>query len=473
MRHVAVGLELEAFRETARALLAQGVRPDQVLLEPEAPQLALATLAPEVVSSVAGGASTGPAASPARVPRAFLELAEEVAAHRDPSRWNLLYEVLFRLTHGEPRLLQDPSSPPVLSLLRLQRAVRNDVHKTHAFVRFRRVEEGGNEYFIAWHEPHHRTLALAAPHFVRRFATMRWSILTPEATATWDLETLRFLPGVPRSEAPTEDGLETLWRTYYASVFNPARLNVRAMQQEMPRRHWKTLPEASLLPQLIHDAPRRTGAMTRTPEASPASALVPPEAGVQQLRHAALSCLLCPWAAGSTQTVFGEGPARAQVMLVGEQPGDQEDLQGHPFVGPAGQLLDTLLTEAGLPRDQLYVTNAVKHFKYTQSGKRRLHEKPSARDVHTCKGWLEAEVRAVQPRIIVALGATAGQAFLGPTFRLTRSRGEFMETPWTSQWMATYHPSALLRAPSEEARQQMTDAVRQDLAKVAMALREG
>ena len=466
MRHVTVGESFEEFRATARALASAGVLPAEVTFaDPDSAPL----LFPELLSQPPRPVTT---ADGLRVPRAFLALGEVVAAHRSPLRWSLLYQILFRLVHGESNLLQDPSDAAVLELGRMRQSVDRDVHKTHAFVRFRRVEEAGVEHFIAWHEPQHRSLHLAAPHFVRRFSSMRWSILTPDATARWDLKSLHFGPGVPRSEAPAADVLEELWRTYYSSVFNPARVNVRAMRAELPRRHWATLPEAALISSLVRQAPRRTSAMVKASIPSPSAALVPPELTVPALRHAALGCRLCPWAAAATQTVFGEGPARAEVMLVGEQPGDFEDLQGRPFVGPAGMLLDEVLAEVGLPRQRLYVTNAVKHFKFERTGKRRIHQKPSAGDIHTCKGWLEAEVRAVQPRIIVALGATAGQAFLGPTFRLIRSRGQFLETPWTSYWLATYHPSALLRIPDATARAEAKAHFREDLAKVAAALLE-
>jgi DNA polymerase len=388
----------------------------------------------------------------------------------------LLYEALFRLTHGESRLLEDPSCEPVLTLSRMRRAVDHDVHQTHAFVRFQRMQIDGEEHYVAWHRPEHDTLELAAPHFVRRFATMRWSILTPDRSASWDLQTLRFGPGVARTDSPSgepsEATIEGLWKTYYASIFNPARLNVRALRAELPVRHWSTLPEAGLIPTLVQSASHRAHHMVKTREPSPALELIPPHANVEKLHHAASRCLLCPWAAKSTQTVFGEGPHPAEVMLVGEQPGDLEDRQGKPFVGPAGQLLNEVLQQVGLPREKLYVTNAVKHFKYELKGKRRLHEKPSARDVHTCQGWLMAEVQAVKPRIIVALGATAGQAFLGPTFRLGRARGEFVETPWTSQWLATYHPAALLRTEEGAAREQRLADFQADLRKVAAAWRQ-
>lgn len=179
---------------------------------------------------------------------------------------------------------------------------------------------------------------------------------------------------------------------------------------------------------------------------------IPPEPNLERLKAAAMGCTACPLHLRGTQTVFGEGPADAQVMLVGEQPGDVEDVEGLPFVGPAGKLLDRALVAAGIDRSRVYVTNAVKHFKWVQRGKRRLHSKPGSLEIQACYPWLEAEVAAIRPKIIVCLGATAAQALLGPAFRVSRQRGEFVPSPLAPYVMATIHPSALLRAPDEETR---------------------
>jgi DNA polymerase len=173
---------------------------------------------------------------------------------------------------------------------------------------------------------------------------------------------------------------------------------------------------------------------------------------VTGLRQAAKSCRDCPLWANATQTVFGEGDPHARVMLVGEQPGDQEDLQGHPFIGPAGQLLDRALEEAGVDRRTVYVTNAVKHFKWEPRGKRRLHKTPAQREIDACHQWLEGEIRAVKPQVIVALGATAAKAILGKDFRVTKQRGKFMSSALAPFVFATLHPSAILRAPDEKSR---------------------
>jgi DNA polymerase len=185
---------------------------------------------------------------------------------------------------------------------------------------------------------------------------------------------------------------------------------------------------------------------------------------------AARTCTACDLYRNATQTVFGEGPGRARVMLVGEQPGDQEDLAGEPFVGPAGRLLDRCLDEAGIDRSKVYVTNVVKHFKFEPRGKRRIHKKPNLAEVTACRPWLEAELRVVKPEALVLLGATAAQAMLGPKFRVTQRRGEFLESPLAPLVTATVHPSSLLRAPDDETRRVETGRFVEDLRRVARAL---
>jgi uracil-DNA glycosylase len=184
---------------------------------------------------------------------------------------------------------------------------------------------------------------------------------------------------------------------------------------------------------------------------SPSLAFVPSNPDHGDLVRTAAGCTACHLYQRATQTVFGEGPTPAALMLVGEQPGDQEDREGHPFVGPAGRVLDAALEAADIPRDQVYVTNAVKHFKWEPRGKRRLHSKPNAVEIHACNGWLQAEVAVVRPRLIVCLGATAAQVFLGRKFSITKQRGEVWDgAPWAEHVMATYHPSAILRVIREE-----------------------
>ena len=195
-----------------------------------------------------------------------------------------------------------------------------------------------------------------------------------------------------------------------------------------------------------------------------AAPLIPERPTVKKLREAAAGCKACPlWETG-TQTVFGEGSPKADVVFVGEQPGDQEDLEGRPFVGPAGKLLDQALEEAGIDREQVYVTNVVKHFKWKSQGKRRIHQKPNWKEIGACRPWLDAEVAVLKPRVLVCLGATAAQALLGRDFRVSRQRGELVESPLAEKTIATVHPSSILRAEDRDV--QFEEFVR-DLRKIA------
>jgi len=203
-----------------------------------------------------------------------------------------------------------------------------------------------------------------------------------------------------------------------------------------------------------------------------AAAFLPEKHDLGSLREAAKHCEGCPLFANATQTVFGSGPARADVMMVGEQPGDMEDRKGKPFVGPAGRLLDQLLEEAGVPRERVYVTNAVKHFKWTPRGKRRLHGKPSSREIFACRPWLEAELEVIRPELLVLLGATAARSLLGAQFRITKQRGQLLESEWAPWTMATYHPSALLRAKDQPGGEELRDEFLADLKLVARKLSE-
>ncbi|CAN5142400.1 UdgX family uracil-DNA binding protein [soil metagenome] len=391
----------------------------------------------------------------AAVPAAFLGLANRVLAHRDPQRHALLYRLLWRLTHGERQLLANPLDEDVYRARGLEKTIGRDLHKMKAFVRFREVP-GSKDHFVAWFEPEHQILDLVAPFFVRRFAGMRWAIMTPYRSAAWDGEALLMGEGALASDAPAEDGNESLWQTYYSNIFNPARLNPRMMRQEMPQKYWKNLPETHQLPALIRGAGARVRDMAARAAQAPAKprmverALlaakpVPNLVGLAALRDAASRCRACPLWQPATQTVFGEGPGDARIMLVGEQPGDAEDLRGQPFVGPAGEVLDHALAALGIDRSSLYLTNVVKHFKFTRSGKVRLHSKANATEQRACRQWLDAEIASINPAIIVCLGATAASALLGPGVELMQVRGKLLHLPDGRQALATVHPAWVLR----------------------------
>jgi DNA polymerase len=202
-----------------------------------------------------------------------------------------------------------------------------------------------------------------------------------------------------------------------------------------------------------------------------AADLIPDRPSLPSARAAARDCQACDLWKRGTQTVFGEGSKTADILFVGEQPGDQEDLSGHPFVGPAGRVLDKALADAGIDRAAVYVTNVVKHFKWEPRGKRRIHKKPNAGEIAACRPWLEVEMALVKPRAIVCLGATAAQALLGKSFKVTAHRGEFVDSPLAPLVLATVHPSSLLRAPDDETRRRETARFVEDLRTVAAALR--
>jgi uracil-DNA glycosylase family protein len=203
-----------------------------------------------------------------------------------------------------------------------------------------------------------------------------------------------------------------------------------------------------------------------------AAPLVPPRPTLPKLRKAARDCRACPLWKRGTQTVFGEGARAARILLVGEQPGDREDIEGKPFVGPAGRLLIACLEEAGIDRALAYFTTVDKHFKWEPRGKKRIHQKPNALEIAACRPWLDAEIAVIQPKVLVCLGATAAQALLGPSFRVTKSRGSFVPSELASFVTATVHPSSILRAPDEAASKRERSAFVRDLKKVARALRE-
>ena len=421
--------DYDSWRAAAIQLLAAGKSPNEIVW-----QAGLFADLPE------SGPTTG-----LTVPRAFIELAKVVALHRDVSRWFVLYRVLYRIVNGERDLLKIDIDDDVRELRLMEKAVSRDMHKMKAFVRFRRIPDSEPEVFVAWYRPDHYITEAVAPWFSRRFGSMRWSILTPDRSAHWDLETLSFGPGVPRSEAPGDDVLEDLWRDYYRSIFNPARVKIRAMRAEMPVRHWATLPETQVIPDLLAQADTRVVQMAKTQKMS-ALPFIPATRNLGELRAAAPGCRGCDLYERATQIVFGEGPKDAKVVMVGEQPGDEEDVKGHPFIGPAGRLLSKAMHETGLDREKIYVTNAVKHFKWIERGKRRIHAKPSGIEISACRPWLEAELASIEPELVVCLGATAAQSLMGRDFRITTERGKFFPHRWAKELVATIHPSAILRA---------------------------
>ena len=452
------GADLDGFRQAVRGLVAAGFRPEEVDWSGEG----MPTLFPAVRCDEA------PAVP---LPRAAADLIRLVVCHRDPERYALLYRLVWRLRHGERALLEVASDPLVHRLGRMAKSVRRDLHKMHAFVRFRRVEAAADERFVAWFEPDHFILEATAGFFVERFRSLEWTILTPIGSILWDRKQVRFGPPGRRGDVPASDPFEAGWRGYYESTFNPARVNLAATRGHMAKKYWPNLPETRAIPELVRSASSRVGEMIDKEAAMPAHRTplkaVAAMAGQEPQSLEALNRLIAaapPMIEGGTRAVLGEGPVGAAIAFVGEQPGDQEDLQGRPFVGPAGQMLDRALAEAGIDRGAVYVTNAVKHFKYVQRGKRRLHQRPTAGEVTHYRWWLKREIEFVAPRLVVALGATAVLALAGKALPVGANRGEtrFGER----RGYITVHPSYLLRLPDAAEQAAAYAAFRDDLVRV-------
>lgn len=455
MRVARAAPDPEVWRDEARALLAAGVAPHEVLWQAPGETAALFAAPPSD--------RTGTVTSTARVPRRFVALADDAVLHRAPGAHASLYRVLWRLTHGEPHLLGDAVDPDVRAVVSRAQQVRRDIHDMHAFVRFRELADGR---FCAWYAPAHHIVRRTSGFFAERFAVMAWAILTPDESVAWDGAALQFGPGVPRHAAPTvDDPLEDVWRTYYAAIFNPARANPRVLRQHLPTHRWSSLPEASLIPDLLARAAPRVGGMLGGGEHVPRSRELP------VLRAAAATCTACELCGPATQTVFGEGPVGAALVLVGEQPGDREDLAGRPFVGPAGAVLDAALADAGIPRGEVYLTNAVKHFRFLPRGERRIHQRPTADQIRACRPWVAAELAAIAPRVVVCLGATAAQSLIGSRFQISKQRGVDVATAWAPHLIATHHPAAILRVdPAHRPRYEAE--LRADLRRSAQLARE-
>lgn len=451
------GADLDGFRQAVRFLIAEELAPQHVLFSTDMPDLF--------------GHASMAKAPPISLPRGVGKLIGDVVCHREPERYALLYQLVWRVLNGERDLLEVVSDPLVHRLDLLARAVRRDLHKMYAFVRFRRVPDETRERFAAWFEPENFILEAAAPFFVDRFRSLDWTILTPIGSVHWDRSALTFGPPGKREDAPSHDAFEEGWRGYYESTFNPARVNPQAMRAEMPKKYWRNMPEAAVIPGLIQTAALRVDRMIEQEATMPAKRM--PERALDALWDQEPKTLEAlnqsiakagPLVPGATQAVFGEGPARADLVFVGEQPGDQEDLQGRPFVGPAGRLFDKALAEAGIDRSQAYLTNAVKHFKFEQRGQRRIHMKPTAGEVKHYRPWLMKELELVRPKLVVALGATALLALTGKQEAITRARGQARFGDYLGY--VTVHPSYLLRLPDEETKRAAFAAFVEDLRRV-------
>jgi uracil-DNA glycosylase len=420
--------DFDAWRDAARTLILLQVPPDQIIWQNGTADDLFANTDP-----LPKATGTIP------VPRAFVNLAQSAICHSAPDRFSLLYTLLWRL-QTQRALITDYADPLIRRIDDLAKSVRRDIHKMRAFVRFREVDGR----YVAWFEPDHYVVRANAAFFVRRFASMQWSILTPAVSIHWDGKTLAERPGAEQKDAPDGDPVEDVWKSYYASIFNPARVKIGAMTKEMPKKYWKNMPETALIPGLIQSAQAREAGMIDRQTISGDT-----DAAWAGLRDEARGCGRCPLWKPASQTVFGEGPMDAMIMFVGEQPGDQEDLAGRPFVGPAGQIFDKALVDAGIDRTRAYVTNAVKHFKFDTRGSKRIHAKPGAGEIDACRWWLDQERAIIRPRLTVALGATAARSLFGRAIKIGETRGRLHTlTDGTEAWV-TIHPSYLLRIENE------------------------
>jgi DNA polymerase len=419
----------------------------------------------QVPASCPDGKGAGPQI---RISKDLATLLQDAAQYRSPQRWAVLYRVLWRWCHGD-RAVASAADEDGARLHAMAKSVRRARHDMIAYVRFQRRSAPGLPEYIAWYEPEHDVLAYAAEHFARRMGTSTWSIGTPHGAALWDGQTLRF-SNAPEDAAvlranDATDGVETLWLAYYRNIFNPARLNESALRQHMPVRFWKGLPEGTLIPGMIANArqgARRVaqagtiGDMPGRQVAVPAERALPQRPPPSSLDQ----CRRCELWRHATQPVPGSGPESARIMMVGEQPGDQEDLAGAVFVGPAGQVLDEAFRQADVQRDSVFITNAVKHFKWVARGKRRLHKTPGQLEVDACAHWLKEEMARVRPAVIVALGATALRAIVGRKVNMRDAMAAPIRLGDT--WiLATWHPSYALRVGDAVAREDVVGAIAQ------------
>ncbi len=395
------------------------------------------------------------------VPPEFISLANNVSYARDSDRWDLLYRILFRLQFENSNLLKISIDSDIQRAELLEKSVRRDIHKMHAFVRFKKAEIDGKEVYVAWHRPEHLIVRPGTTFFARRFGDKPWSIFTPDESAHWNLTELTFGPGMEQKDFVTTDSWDDVWKTYYKSIFNPARIKIKAMKAEMAPKYWSSMPETELIHDLIREAPQRLQKMAANQNQSAQVDLL---LSLSELKEKSKTCTACPLFAQANHTVFGVGPENASIMIVGEQPGDQEDLAGLPFIGPAGEILTEALEKAGLVKADLYLTNAVKHFKFTREGKLRKHQKASGSEMHACKPWLEAEITKVKPKIIIALGATAATAIIGRLPKISSERGQVISNLSVAPAVIiSWHPAAILRSASDQDSAERFDQLVSDL----------
>ena len=410
----------DGWRQAARALVLAEIEPS------------------DVTWSVGGEAPPLPDATGTfNVLRALVSLASIAIQAREPDRFGLLYTLLWRAHSGE-KVLDDPTDPDLALARRLALEVRADAHRMRTLVRFLPVEDG--KRFLGWFEPRHFVLPANALLMAQRFQSPAWSIATPDGAAHWDGSTLLFGAGL--RHIADDEALQAWWDHHRDRLLQDATPEV-------------SVPEAEAL----DEAPRPPD----RPSLGPVVLPMEPDADLMRASREALTCHRCPLFEPATQTVFGEGPAGATVIFVGEQPGDQEDTIGRPFVGPAGQMMDRAMEEAEVDRRTIYVTNSVKHFKFTPRGRRRIHQTPDVTEIKACNFWLDVERTHIRPKLLVLMGGSAARAVLGRAVTISRERGRPFTTPDGQTVFVTVHPSFLLRIPDAAAKAREYDAFVRDL----------
>ena len=459
---LASATDFEGFRRACRVLWADQVGPDRVTWRTA--QDSEADLFP--AGAIAAEASTAP---PVNVPAWFVPLCESAILHRDPGRFALVYRLLWRL-QIEPALRHDPLDPDRAAVHEMAQAVRADMHRMRTSLRFRAIEDGaaGGPLHIAWFEPEHHIVEATAPFFMQRDATQRWAILTPERSIDRDGACLRLGAPARRDQVPAAEAGDEAWLGYCQGLFDPARgemperdrAETDARGDGSEDRSTTRVERRPADPQRQRPTPVQPAAGDAATPGGDAPATLP------ALRQALERCRECPIGAHATQAVPGEGQQRARLMFVGEQPGDQEDLQGRPFIGPAGQLFDRALVQLGIDRREVYITNAVKHFKFELRGKRRIHKTPAQEEAAACLHWLEREIELVDPGALVALGATAARQLMGTAIAVTRQRGQWLKRADGRRVLITLHPSALLRIEPQD-KEAAYEAWLRDLRKAA------
>jgi probable DNA metabolism protein len=384
------------------------------------------------------------------VPRALVALAAQAIQARDPDRFDLLYRLVWRAQAGEP-VLEQRDDPELTRARQLALAVRAEAHRMRTHLRFLAVPDTNATpptppaeptLHLGWYTPAHFVLEANAQLIAKRFAKLHFAILTPDATAHWDGTNLRFAPGLDPALVPDDAALAAQWHDYSPDILASARSGT-------------AIPPAEAL----DEDPRSPDRPSIGPVVLPAHR----DPALIAAARDASTCRRCPLAGPATQTVFGEGPAGAPLMFIGEQPGDQEDVIGRPFVGPAGQVLDRALEEAGIDRRTIYITNAVKHFKFSPRGTRRIHQTPEAPEIQVCRFWLDVERVQQRPRLTILMGGTAARAVLDRPVTIGRERGRPFRLRDGTQAFITVHPSFILRVPDEPSRAREYTALVADL----------